>query len=774
MRHKTLGILLLVGLLGVWLLDKTHPLNLPEKDQLFARIVVDSEGRPLRAFADEQGIWRYPVTLDQVSPLYIEALLHYEDQWFWHHPGINPLALIRAAYLNIKHQRIVSGGSTLSMQVARLLHPHSRSVWGKVTQTLRTFQLEWHLSKKQILTLYCNIAPFGGTIEGVQAASFTYLNKPAKELSHAEAALLAVLPQSPTRYRPDIHSPVAETARNKVLDRLAAMAVWPHERVAQAKIEPVYAYRARHEQHASLLARRLLKNSDGQTAIESTIDGDLQRGLEDYLKHYITRFPEHTSAAILVVDNASAEVKAYLGAADFANEQRFGHVDMVQATRSPGSTLKPFLYAMAMDAGHIHAKSLLADVPRTWGTYRPGNFNQRFSGAVSVTGALQRSLNLPAIEVLARLGESKFVAGMNHAGVKLSIPGGRPNLSVILGGAGTSLEKLVKGYVAFANHGRTRDLHFVRQNKPSAPERFLMSKQSAWIVQNILSEVSRPGQLHTLANTRSGQYLAWKTGTSYGFRDTWAIGLNRQYTIGVWLGRPDGTPIPGNSGRSSAGPLLHAVADHIGGQQHQNIPMPEAVVLDTICWPLGILKKDQSSEHCHREHKTWLIRDVIPPTWHVADGGAWQGNLLKYWINPVSKKRVMEGCKVSQKVPTTVAVWPKVLDPWVPWHYRRHQLIPGMDKRCAKVLPPVSSQVQIVGIESGNVYRSPSPADPVPSLILKAIGGEGRYHWYINGEYRFSSGNGAATPYTLGQRGKYQVVVVDDVGTVDKLTIEVI
>ncbi|MCP4044508.1 MAG: penicillin-binding protein 1C, partial [Gammaproteobacteria bacterium] len=290
---------MLIMLLTLTVLDWYLPLNLPGGNRLFARVVVDDSGRPLRAFADDRGVWRYPVNLDEVSPLYIEALLTYEDRWFWQHPGINPLSLLRAAYQNIRSGTIVSGGSTISMQVARLLHPHSRTLLGKSQQILRTLQLEWHLSKEQILNLYLNIAPFGGTLEGVQAASYSYLDKPALRLSHAEATLLAALPQSPTRYRPDIHPGAAQRARDKVLDRMSSLGQWDGETVAEAKKEMVYAYHAKRQRIAPLLARRLLKTGNGQHALKTTIDGQLQASLEDYLKSYVQRLPERTSAAIL-------------------------------------------------------------------------------------------------------------------------------------------------------------------------------------------------------------------------------------------------------------------------------------------------------------------------------------------------------------------------------------------------------------------------------------------------------------------------------------------
>jgi len=772
----------LVLLIGVWGLNLYYPLNLPSNNKLFARIVVDSDGNPLRAFADEHGIWRYPISIDDVSPRYIDALLTYEDRWFWIHPGFNPAALVRAALLNIRHGRIISGGSTISMQVARLLHPHSRTIAGKLKQLLRTLQLESQLSKKEILTLYLNIAPFGGTIEGVQAASFTYLNKSARHLSYAEAALLAVLPQSPTRFRPDLHPQVAQQARNKVLHRMATLGKWSNDIIEQAKIESVTGFYRKHQLSAPLLAQRLLANGDGQQAIKTTINGPLQQSLEDYLHHYIHRLPERSSAAILVVDNATAAVKAYLGTANFADKNRFGHVDMVRATRSPGSTLKPFLYGMAIDEGLIHSHSLLADVPRTWGQYRPGNFSEGFSGPVSAAQALQRSLNAPAVDLLARFSPHRFVNQLAGAGLNLIIPDNEPNLSVILGGGGTSLEQLVTTYMALARRGKTTRLRY-RQEELSHPlyERYLLSPESAWIIHRILTDIPRPGSLHTRAPLQStlnnNNSLAWKTGTSYGFRDSWAIGVNARYTIGIWVGRPDGTPIPGHNGRMSAGPLLFAVADHLQSDTATAPPIikPDTVKQAAICWPLGTLAHQQPAHHCQQQHQAWVIDGQIPPTWHAVESDNWQAPVIQYWINPASGLQVNAQCTAIEKQVKTIATWPTVLEPWLPRYLRRQQQLPKIDTSCSNTVVNItSSPLKITSIMANSVYRPASSSQRRPSVHLRAIGGSGQQHWYINGKRLYSHRGPGSIVHTLQEKGKNQIVVIDDSGNIDKVVVTVL
>ena len=760
------------------ILDKVFPLALPHNDQLFARIVVDDSGRPLRAFADSSGVWRYPVTIENVSSLYIEALINYEDKWFWYHPGVNPLSLLRATWQNLSSGKIVSGGSTLSMQVARLLHPHARSLLGKSQQLLRTLQLEWRLSKAEILTLYLNIAPFGGTIEGVQAASFHYLNKSAAQLSHAEAALLTVLPQAPTRLRPDIHPDLAEQARNKVLDRLAAHKIWSEQITIDAKQEQVYAFRNQQPKIAPLLARRLLSHSDGQQAIKTTINGELQGSLEDYLQDFVQGLPNKNSAAILVAENKTGAVKAYLGSANFLDDTRFGHVDMIQAKRSPGSTLKPFLFGLSLDESLIHSHSLLADVPRSWGDYHPGNFNGSFSGPVSAAEALQRSLNLPFIDLLERYGPRKFNTRLRNAGLQLSIPGHNPNLSIILGGAGASLEELVTVYMALGREGGTTKLKYRRDElEGSDVERYFLSPASAWITRQVLSEIKRPGSLNTLASMRKKATLAWKTGTSFGFRDSWAIGVSKDYTIGVWVGRPDGTAQPGHSGRETAAPLLFTVADYLNFNvatvDEESYRKPISVEKKTICWPLGTLKT-KSLELCHREYQAWILDGVIPPTWHSTDSDAWQSNPITVQVSLKTSKRVMAGCMDDQSTEAKqIALWPKILEPWIPYYLRRNGQIPTMDEGCDKGYSATSS-LHIMGIVDGSKFRSAGGSEHNPIVTLQAVGGEGRYHWYINGVRRFSGKSNRIIPYPLENKGDVQILVIDDDGNIDYVSILVI
>ena len=763
------GLLALCALL--WLADRIWPLPLPRDDQ--ARVVLAEDGTPLWRFADANGVWRYPVQVSEVSPLYLDALLTYEDRWFFQHPGVNPLALGRAAWQNLSGGRVLSGGSTLSMQVARLLDPHERTLPGKLRQLWRTAQLEWHLSKPQILELYLNRAPFGGTLQGVAAASWAYLGKSPQQLTRSEAALLAVLPQAPSRLRPDRHPQRAQVARDKVLRRLAEYRVWPQTAVSETLQEPLLLAPRLEPSLAPLLARRL--NRPGSPPlIRTTIDVGLQRRLEDLLLGWRARLPDHTSAAVVVVETENMAVRAYLGSVDINDARRFGHVDMITAMRSPGSTLKPFLYGMAMDAGLIHSESLLQDVPRRFGDYRPGNFSQGFSGPVSASAALVTSLNLPAVQLLEAYGPKRFAADMRNGGVPLSLPAlAEPNLALILGGAGSRLEDLVSGYSALAREGRSANLRL--QPDDALRERRMLSPGAAWVIRRILSGQARPDRDPTAELVQRPQ-LAWKTGTSYGFRDALAIGVGPRYLIGVWIGRPDGTPVPGQFGLASAAPLMLQVHDVLSNRDSQRgivapvQAVPGSVGVAAICWPLG-QPMNKDDPNCRRQRFAWTLDHTTPPTLLAADQPLGVGLRETIRVNPQGL-RVGPQCADGQQ--REVALWPAPLEPWLPRVERREARMPAASTQCPP--PPLNTltPLSIVGVRDGDRLRRPAASQAVLRLALSALGGDGRRWWFINGAPIGNSAQPEVFNTPLEQPGRYELSVLDESGQTARVEFSVV
>jgi len=768
-RWTLASLVLMIALL--WLADRIWPLPLPRDD--LARVVLAEDGTPLWRFADANGVWRYPVQTSEVSPYYLDALLTYEDRWFYQHPGVNPLALVRATWQNLTGARVVSGGSTLSMQVARLLDPHSRTFHGKLRQLWRTAQLEWHLSKEQILNLYLNRAPFGGTLQGVAAASWAYLGKSPAQLTHAEAALLAVLPQAPSRLRPDRHPQRAQEARDKVLRRLAEFQVWPQAAVDEALEEPLLLAPRLEPSLAPLLARRL-NRPDSPPLIRTTLDATLQRRLEDLLLGWRARLPEYTSAAILVVEEENMAVRAYLGSVDINDAKRFGHVDMISALRSPGSTLKPFLYGMALDEGLIHSESLLQDVPRRYGDYRPGNFSMGFTGAVPASTALSSSLNLPAVQLLEAYGPKRFAAQMRIGGVPLALPAlAEPNLALILGGAGSRLEDLVSGYSAFARNGRSATLRL--QPDDTLRERPLLSPGSAWIVRRILSGQARPDR-DPRAELVQRPVLAWKTGTSYGFRDAWAIGVGPRYLIGVWIGRPDGTPVPGQFGLASAAPLMLQVHDVLTNRDSQRgisaqvVAVPTNVGVAAICWPLG-QPMNRSDPNCRRQRFAWTLDNTTPPTLQALDQPLSVGLMESVWVN-AKGLRVDAHCPGA--VSKSIALWPAPLEPWLPRIERREARIPAADPDCPPPALAASSPLSIVGVREGDQLRLPAASQQTLRLKLSALGGSGRRWWFLNGAPLGDSANQDSINASFERLGRYQLSVLDEAGQTARLEFSVV
>ena len=772
---KRVGFSLATILVLAIVLDRLFPLPLPDANG-GSTIVLARDGTPLRAFPDADGAWRYPVTPEDVSPLYLQALLTYEDRWFYYHPGVNPVALVRAFAQLVRHGRIVSGGSTLTMQVARIIDPQPRSIGGKLRQILRALQLEAHLSKRAILTLYLNHAPFGGTIEGVEAASWAYLGKPASRLSRAEAALLAVLPQSPTRLRPDRNPRAARIARDKVLARMAALHAWSAASVRDARIEGVAARELHAPLHAALLAERLHEEQPDARRIATTIDADLQRALEARVTDYLARLPERTSAALLVVDNATLEARAYVGSGAFGDQARLGHVDMVRAWRSPGSTLKPFLYGLALDDGLIDSESLLVDAPQSFGTYRPGNFDMAFAGPVAASDALRQSLNVPAVDLLDRVGPARFMARLANVGLTIRLPRGvEPNLSIILGGGGARLEDLAGAYTALNRGGVAGRVRFTPADPPV--DRRVLSAGAAWIVRTMLEANPRPGYRLDTFDPGTHPRVAWKTGTSYGYRDAWAVGTTRGYTVAVWVGRPDGTPLPGEYGAVTALPLMLEAIDGLPRAALVATPQPPpaSVTQVDVCWPLGLAFDPKHPQLCQQKRSAWILNGVIPPTLPERDAQVWSAGLLQVRVDGRTGRRLSPGCTSAHAKTQDIARWPALAYPWLSPGLRRASAVPPLQSGCAADGLDAAHSIRIDGVADGAAIARAPNSDKPATLRLRALGADREsILWLING--RLEGRTRAAQPFehAFAETGEQTITALAAGGAYAQLRVRVL
>jgi penicillin-binding protein 1C len=519
--------------------------------------------------------------LEDVDPKLIDMLLAFEDRRFHKHRGVDPRALVRAGAQMLANGRILSGGSTVTMQLVRLLDGGTtRSARGKLRQILAALALERRIGKDEILTAYLTLAPYGGNIEGVRAATLTWFGKEPRRLTTAEAALLVGLPQSPEARRPDRDAAAARRARDRVLARAReAGVIGPAEEEA-ARSEPVPTRRRPFPILAAHLSERLVRARPGVGLHRSTLDGELQRRLERLAGERAEALGSGLSVAILAADHDSGEVLASVGSAGLLDEGRDGFVDMTRAVRSPGSTLKPLIYGLAFEAGLAHPESLVEDRPTGFAGYVPANFDREFHGTVTVRRALQLSLNVPAVQVLEAVGPARLVSRMRRAGAHpvlsdLSPPG----LAVGLGGVGLTLTDLVEIYAAIARGGRPMALRETLEDEvPSLSPRPVLDERAAWYLGSILSGAPAP------ANA-SNPGLAFKTGTSYGYRDAWALGFDGRRVVGVWAGRPDAAPVPGLVGIDAAAPILFDVFARIGERVPLSAAPPGVLVAATSGLP---------------------------------------------------------------------------------------------------------------------------------------------------------------------------------------------
>lgn len=600
--------------------------------------VRDRNGALLRVYTVDDGRWRLGAIPAQVDPQYLAMLVAYEDKRFYRHAGVDPVAMARAVAQALWHGRVVSGGSTLTMQVARLLEDSGTGqVAGKLRQMRLALALERRLSKDEILALYLTHAPFGGNLEGIRAATLAWFGKEPARLTPAQAALLVALPQSPEARRPDRDRIAAGAARNRVLARMHRFGVIRDEAVISAMDEPLPRARRAFPALAPHLADRARADEPLATRHDLTVNKDLQAALETLARQSLRDKAGQLSVAMLVADHRTGEILASVGSASYGQSSaRQGFVDMTRALRSPGSTLKPLVYAMAFDRGLAHPETVIDDRPVAFGGYAPQNFDGQFRGELKISDALRLSLNIPVVLLMDEIGPARFMAAMRRAGIAPVVPGGKPGLAVALGGVGLTLEDLLQLYAGLANGGQAIDLNW-KSGAPRGEGQRLVSRAAAWQVEHILASMTPPGG--------KGQgRLAFKTGTSYGHRDAWAVGWDGQHVAGVWIGRPDGTPVPGAFGGDLAAPILTELFQRIKpGLAPFDPPPPETLIVTTAQLPQPLQRfrgrdavfrpradapvlafpPDGARLSLERDAPLVVkIRDGLPPFTVLADGAA--------------------------------------------------------------------------------------------------------------------------------------------------------
>ena len=565
-RGLTLGLIALLAIEVVLFgLDTALPPDLGKAERS-SPVVLDRNGAWLRALTVERGRWRIRSDLDRTDPVFVRRVVAIEDARFWLHPGVDPVSILRAAAGDLIHRRITSGGSTLPMQAARRLEPRPRTLAAKAFQAVRAVQLETRYSKRQILALYLTLAPYGGSLEGVRAASLAWFGHEPSSLTDGEQALLIALPQSPEARRPDRHPDAARRARAKVLRKLVRLRMITPEAAADANAEPLPRGRNPFPGAAWQISGELARHAPpSQPTVVSTLDAVLQRRLEPMAAAVAEKQGDASSAAILVVEVKTRAVRAAVASAGLGRPG--GWMDMTRALRSPGSALKPFIYAMAFDQGLAAPDTTLKDAPTRFDGYAPENFDRTFHDQVTAREALANSLNVPAVATLAKLGPEAFEARLTAAGAHLVRPRTGltdPGLALALGGEGITLRDVAMLYAALADDGLAKPLTWTEAEaarREHADGVRLVRPEAAQQVVDILRESPPPPGRAPGALVADGAKVAFKTGTSYGFRDAVAAGVAGGYVVVVWTGRPDGGARPGLTGREAALPLLFDVVD---------------------------------------------------------------------------------------------------------------------------------------------------------------------------------------------------------------------
>lgn len=583
-----------LALYGLWtLLDWACPFPVEKLYPPASVMVLGARDEPLRFFLGRDQAWRFPVRLEEVSDVFIAAVLASEDRYFFRHPGVNPLAILQAGWTNIRAGRVVRGGSTISMQVARLAEPKSRTLWGKMQEAFRAMQLEARFSKREILQCYLNLAPYGGNLVGVGAASWFYFGKGPDTLSLAEGALLAGIPRAPNRFNPVKRPDAARAARVMVLRAMVAQGAATPERAGEASDQELPDRLKKPPLIGPHFCQMVLEMNRGQARIRTTLDPRIQETVRALMRSRLAELRGQgvENAAVVVEDVRTRAVVALVGSADFLDDARHGRINAATAPRSPGSALKPFLYALAFDQGIIGPGSQLLDIPITLGSYDPHNYDGAYQGRVEAAEALVRSLNAPAVRLLASVGVPRFHELLLSGGLKsLKEPTAHYGLALILGGGEVGLLELTNLYATLAQGGThappvvQNDGHRAVPMVPSAEglqARRLLSAEACALTTDILARLQRPDLPGGIDQARGVPAVAWKTGTSFGHRDALALGYSARYAVGVWTGNVSGRPVKGISGARQAAPLLFDIFRALE-PDGASLPKPEGLNLSQV------------------------------------------------------------------------------------------------------------------------------------------------------------------------------------------------
>jgi penicillin-binding protein 1C len=743
---------LLIGGLAFVLLFSMLCLLFPLPDRIeYSTVVLDDQGEVIHAYLTRDQQWRMEAAPSEISALLKKTILAKEDKYFYIHPGVNPLAIVKSLAGNIFHGRIRSGASTITMQVARALEPKPRTYLNKLREIFRAGELELKYSKEEILQMYLNLVPYGGNIQGVKAAALFYFRKNPDHLSLAEITTLSIIPNRPSSLVLGKNNERIIIARNQWLRRFARKKIFTSREIEDALREPLNARRNPAPSFIPQLSLKLKKQ--GGEVFATHIRMNMQLKLEKLVGDYVrsSQLKNIRNAAVIVMDNYTHQVVAYIGSADFRDTLDAGQVNGAAAVRQPGSTLKPLLYGLCIDKGLLTPKQIINDVAVNYQGYAPENFDRKFNGYVSMEYALEHSLNIPAVRSLQLLGRDNLVQSLAACRFEQIKKDQRKlGLSMILGGCGATLEELTGLYSLFAHDGVYYPVSYAGENADTLGKRIL-SPAATFLINDVLSKVNRPDFPLSWQSTVHLPKIAWKTGTSYGRRDAWSIGYNRHYTVGIWCGNFSARGIPELSGANTATPLLFKIFNSIDYDADEWwFTKPEDCDQRMVCSQTGLLP----GKYCNNLITAYYIPGVSSSKIceHIKEVFVSADEKISYC------RTCMPSSGYKKKLYTMI---PPEMQRYFDDNHIAYQKIPAHNPACEKIFreggPVITSPA------SGSEYLI-SKKDPEPLQLSCNTGNDvSRIYWYINNRF-YKSADAKARQFFIPDEGPVKISCTDDKG----------
>ncbi len=730
-----------------FLLNVIFPL--PDKIE-YSTIITDNKHEVIHAYLTSDQKWRMKTELAEISPLLRKTIIKKEDKYFYHHPGVNPFAVIRAVTRNILHLKRTSGASTITMQVARAIEPKKRTWLNKSREMFRALQLEWKYSKDEILQLYLNLVPYGGNIEGVKSASLLYFNKSPDHLSLAEITALSIIPNRPSTLVIGKNNDRILMERNKWLRRFAKEKVFTHKEIEDALREPLTATRGAVPQLLPQLSNKLKKQ--GGDIINTNIELNTQLKVEKLVQDYIRflYFKNIRNAAVVVIDNSSHKVISYVGSANFTDTIDAGQVNGAAAIRQPGSTLKPLLYGLAIDAGLMTPQSVITDIPVNYQGYAPENFDKKFNGYVTLEYALEHSLNIPAVKTLRLAGKNTLIQKLADCDFQqIKKDQGKLGLSMILGGCGASLEELTGLYSSFASEGIY--MKPALTENLNQPKKRILSTAATFMINEMLSKVNRPDFPVNWQSTERMPKIAWKTGTSYGRRDAWSIGYNKKYTVGIWVGNFSGLGIPELSGANTATPLLFKIFNSIDYDSDEEwFQQPKDCDTRMVCSATGLVPNNECTD---------LRMDYFIP---LVSSISKCNDMQEVMVSSDDKISYCKNCMPENGYKKRMF---KIISPEMQSYFEEKRMaydkIPPHNPNCEKIFNEGSPQITFPTDNSEYLISKKTP-EPL-QLTCSVSGDVSKVFWYINNKFYKSTLTGTKQ-FFVPTEGPVKISCTDDKG----------